>query len=168
MNTWLQLVNELKRRSPDELLTVTERTTYDSIWGLLQFPQWINLYGGYGTGKTFLAWALARAGGMTYVPLYTKLDSIMVEQNALLVDNAPHDEFGSRQILARCELLGANTVILITRMPITMPMRRLELLPPSPADIEIMIRSLSRMGYLCDQSLFSAPPNFWDILRACV
>ncbi|MBI5668046.1 MAG: hypothetical protein HZC41_08550 [Chloroflexi bacterium] len=168
MSTWLKLVNDLKQRPPENFLTETQRIAFEAICSMTRFPGWINLHGIYGTGKTYLSWALVRATGAVYVAGPVRLEIAADEQETFIVDNSPYREDDARRVLARCGLLGANTVVLVTRRPITMPMRRVELNLPSPDDLNTVIRSLGRMGYPCDQQLLPAKPTLWDVLQACI
>jgi len=168
MSVWLQLVNEIKRRSPDQLITPAQRIARDQVLNFMRFPQWINLYGKPGSGKTFIAWALARAGGAGYLSFPDQLKNITLTQEALLIDNAPHEEFDVRRILSSCDLLGASSVVLITRMPITMPMKRVEVPLPSSEDLALIFKSLGLLNYPCRQSTLPPSPNLWDVLQACV
>jgi len=168
MSTWLRLVNDLKRRRPEEYLTETQRMTYQALYEMVRFPQWINLYGVHGTGKTFLAWAIARTTGAAYVSTSEQLTSLTLAQEILIVDNAPYVESDVRPVLASCGLLNANMVILVTDRPITMPIRRIELPLPTPNDISLIVRSLGRLGYPCEQTNLPASPHLWGLLQACI
>lgn len=168
MSTWLRLVNDLKRRRTEEYLTETQRSTYQALYEMVRFPQWINLYGVHGSGKTFLAWAIARTTGAAYVSTSEQLTSVTLAQEMLIVDNAPHLESDVRRVLASCDLLSANIVILVTDIPITMPIRRIELPRPTSDDISLIVRSLGRLGYPCEYTNLPVFPNLWDLLQACI
>lgn len=168
MSAWLKLLNDLKRRAPENLLTETQHATYQTLYEMARFPQWVNLYGAHGTGKTFIAWTLIRTTGSAYVSTSEQLKSLALDQEMLIVDNAPHIESDVRNVLASCDLINANTVILITRTPIIMPIRRVALSLPTTSEINTITRSLSRLGYLCEQSSLPASPNLWDVLQACI
>jgi hypothetical protein len=167
MSTWLKLINDLKRRSPEEYLTESQRITYQMLYEMTRFPQWVNLYGYPGSGKTFIAWTMLRTTGATYISTPEQLRSLTSDQDILIIDNAPHIEADVRRILAGCNLVNATMVILITRTPITMPIRRVELLLPTPNEISEITRSLGRFGYLCEQTSLPASPNLWNVLQAC-
>src|SRR5689334_7799478 len=99
MSTWLKLVNDLKRRRTEEYLTETQQMTYQTLYEMVRFPQWINLYGVHGSGKTFLAWAIARTTGAAYVSTAEQLASLTFAQEMLIVDNTPYVESEVRRVL---------------------------------------------------------------------
>ncbi len=168
MSVWLQLLNEIKRRPPEQLLTPTQRTARDQLLDLMRYPQWINLYGKSGTGKTLVAWAVARACGAAHLPLPSLLAECSSSDEALLIDNAPHEEADVRRLLSKAEMLRAVSVVLITCHPITMPMKRVELALPNPADLEVVYKSLGLLNYPCQRAALPSSPNLWDVLQACI
>lgn len=167
MSEWLKLVNGIKRRPVETLLTPSQKTAYAAIIDLLRYPKWINLSGAAGSGKTLVAWSLARATGAIHVVSPSMLED-QHAQEGLLIDSAPNDEAGVRRILARCNLLGARSVVLITQQPIAMPMARVELSLPDEQDVRIVMKSFALLGYRCDQARLPASPNLWNILQASV
>lgn len=167
MNHWLELLADLKRRNPHEYLTPTQRAVHDDLCNRLRFPQWINLYGGSGTGKTFVAWAVARAIGGQHVPTISALETVAPGNDILLVDNAPYRQSQVRQVLARCDLLEAKSVVLITHHPVDLPMQRVELSALTEDEIALVVHSIERLGYYRQNSL-PTHPNLWDILQACI
>lgn len=167
MNHWLELLAELKRRNPHDYLTPTQRAVHNELCNRLKFPQWLNLYGVYGVGKTFVAWAVARATGGQHVPTVPALETMLPGSDILLVDNAPHRQSQVRQVLASCDLLEAKSVVLITRQSVTMPIQKIELPAPTEDEISLVLKSLGRLGYY-QQSSLPTYPNLWDVLQACV
>jgi hypothetical protein len=167
MSEWLRLTNEIKRSPVDSLLTPVQQAIRDQLVSLLRFPKWANLYGVTGSGKTLVAWALARATGAIYLPSPDVIDG-QDGRDGLIIDNAPLSENDVRRVFAHCNLISAYTVLLITKQPITMPMSRVELSLPNEADLAFMIRSLARLSYHCDTKRLPPQPNFWNILQACV
>ena len=164
MSTWLDLVNELKRRNVDELLTPTQREISDRICSLLDFPQRLNLWGPTGCGKTFVAWAIARNTGAMYVPSPERLSDKTAFAEIIIVDNAPTSEGAVRTILATCNLLEARSVILVTKWPIDMPMRRMQMGLPSEDELAIASKNISRLGFYPQPGAQSAS-DFWTLLR---
>lgn len=168
MSTWLRLLNDLKQRASVQYLTPTQRAVYTTMCDLTKFPLWLNLCGVHGSGKTFLGWTVSRTIGATYVPTVNRLNAVSQSQNIIIVDNVLPDESSTRRTLSNCELLGANTVILISHERINMPMRRVELSGLSPVDMTWVIQSLARMGYPCNETTLPLQPDLWTILQACV
>lgn len=168
MSAWLELVNNLKQRPVEEYLTPTQRQARDLICEIMQFPGWLNLYGGHGTGKTFLAWAVSRATGAAHITTPRQLFNLEGEWDALIIDNAPYREDDVRRILARCDLLGTSTVMLVTRTRVALPMKNVHLNAPTPEEVALVIKALARLGYSSSQQLLPENANLWDILLACV
>lgn len=168
MSEWLRLVNQIKARSPVDLFTPTQHAAYTALLDLLRFPQQVNLCGPVGSGKTFVAWGVAQSLGGLHVPLPTALDQLSGNNDILLVDNAPAHEYEARNLLARCNLLGAQSTVLVTQQPIAMPMRRVELPLPTPEEVVAVSRSLSLLGYFQSSLPLPSQPNFWNILQSFV
>ena len=167
MSEWLRLVNDLKCRSPVDLFTDTQRRAWQALIDLLKFPQQVNLYGPIGSGKTFVAWGVAQSLDAIHLSVPKSLDDCRSVVEIVLVDNAPFYEYDARRLIARCNLIGARSAVLITCEPITMPMRRIELPLPTIEEVTYVARSLSRLGYF-QSSQPLQNPNFWDILQSFV
>ncbi len=167
MSAWLELSNEIKRRHNTSYLTVPQRAAYDGLLEHLRGPNWVNLCGPPGSGKTLLAWLLARATGLTYVVHTAQLGHLTPALDGLIIDNAPVAEADARAVLAECGLLNCLTVLLITQRTIAMPMRRVALPLPTPDDIQDVTRTLSRLGYACNRASLPAQPSYWDVLASC-
>lgn len=168
MSTWLELLNDLKRRCSAEILTPAQTAARERLCQLMSMPEWVNLCGPHGSGKTFLAWTVARATGGIFIPIPAELGESEAGQPTLIIDNAPHKETEVRRLLARCDLLGASAVLLVTRAPVTLPMPCIELPPPTSEDIEQVSRFISRLGYFFEADRLPETPNFWDVMLASV
>lgn len=167
MSEWMRLLNEMKCRPIDEYLTPTQRQARDRICELLRFPNRINLHGPYGSGKTYVAWAVVRATGATHVPIPENLKELSPGHDILLIDNAPHREEDVRRLLATANLLRASSVVLITRESIGMPMHRVSLPLPTETEIEMVLKTYGRLGFYQQYELPTSP-TFWNIMLACV
>ena len=168
MSTWLELANNLKRHFRSDYLTPTQETARNSLCQWLYTPEWINLYGPHGAGKTFVAWAVARATGATYVPVPEQLSDLRPNHEGLIVDNAPYEEIEVRNVLSDCGLLNCYSVVLVTRRSVSMPMQRVELCLPSRDEIGMACRTLARLSYVCDVTMLPGQPTYWDIIAACI
>lgn len=168
MSTWAEIVNDLKRRYAPEMLTPSQSAAYDRLCKLLSLPEWVNLNGPHGAGKTFVAWNVARATGAVYLPSQDDLDALPANQSGLIIDSVPHTEDAIRRLLSRCELLGAQSVLLVTCSPALLPMPSVELAPPTSEDIEQVGRLITRMGYFFKSDRLPESPSFWDVLLASV
>lgn len=164
MSIWLDLVNELKRRNIEELLTPTQKEISDRICALLDFPQRLNLWGPTGCGKTFVAWAIARNTGAMYESSPERLSDETAFAEIIIVDNAPTTENAVRAILATCNLHEARSVILVTKWPIDMPMRRVQMGLPTESELALASQNISRLGFY-PQPGAQAAPDFWMLLR---
>lgn len=167
MSAWLELGNEIKRHYSTSYLTVSQRAAYEALLKHLRGPNWVNLCGPPGCGKTLLAWLLARATGLSYVVHPAQLRHMPPTPDGLIIDNAPISEADARAVLAECGLLNCLTVLLITQRPIAMPMRRVALPLPTSDDIQDVIRTLARLGYACNRASLPLQPSYWEVLAAC-
>jgi tRNA A37 threonylcarbamoyladenosine biosynthesis protein TsaE len=169
MSDWLRLVNEMKRRAPQEYFTPTQRSVYDALVERLQFPnQRINLYGAPGTGKTYLAWGLARALEAVHVPVASRLREFDGRQMPILIlDNAPTYEDEERSLLADAALMDAGSVVFITQKPTALKMRRIQLDLPNSDDLRQIARTLGRLGFY-EVTALPPSPNLWQLLQCYV
>lgn len=163
----MQLLSEIKRRPVEQYLTPTQRHVRDQICDLLQFPNRICLYGPCGSGKTFVAWAVVKAIGAKHVPLPSQLNSLIPPIDCLIIDNAPHYENEVRRLLAVSNLVGASSVIFVSRSPLSIPMHRIELPLPCKEEVDEVLKTYSRFGYY-QQGDLPSHPNFWQLLLASV
>lgn len=169
MSDWLRLVNEMKRRTPQEYFTPTQQAAYNSLIELLQFPnQRINLYGVSGVGKTYIAWGLVRALEAVHVPLPERLCEYGGRDLPLIIiDNSPIYEDDLRTILADAALMDAGSVLFITRKPTALRMRQIHLDLPTLDDVRQVARTFGRLGFY-EQSTPPASPNLWQLLQCYV
>lgn len=169
MSEWLRLVNELKRRAPQDYFTPTQRAVYEVLTEHLQFPnQRLNLYGAPGTGKTFIAWGLGRSLDAVHVPVATRLRQFDGQPLPILIlDNAPTYEDEVRGLVADAILMGADSVLFITHKPTALRMRRIQLDLPTPEDLRHIARTLGRLGFY-EVSPPPPAPNLWQLLQCYV
>lgn len=169
MSEWLRLVNEMKRRAPQEYFTPTQRSVYDALVERLQFPnQRINLYGATGTGKTYVAWGLVRALEAVHVPVASRLREFDGRQMPILIlDNAPTYEDEERSLLADAALMDAGSVVFITQKPTALKMRQIQLDLPTPDDLRQIARTFGRLGFY-EVTALPPSPNLWQLLQCYV
>ena len=168
MSTWFELLNQLKRRCSVEMLTPAQTAAFNELRRLMLMPDWLNLHGPHGSGKTFLAWALSRAMGVLYIPMPEDLDELPRGQHTVIVDNAPYSEAEVRRILSRCELIGAKTVLLVSCDPVQLPMLAVTLPAPSPEDIERIGQVFTRLSFPVKNESLPEAPTLWDLMLAAV
>jgi len=163
----MELVNEMKRRPPASYLTPTQQRVFDELRDGLRYPNRINLYGPCGSGKTYVGWVIASAVGGVHVPLPELVEKLEPGHDCVVIDNVPHYEADVRRTLARADLIGASSVVLVSQAPVTVTMRRVELPLPTPEEVDQVLQTYWRLGYYQQHEL-PEQPNFWQILLACV
>ena len=167
MSQLLTLLNRLKAEARLERLTVSQQTAWHNIQQQLRFPERINLYGAAGSGKTFLAWALANEQNAAYFvsPEVLFQSNFMNESSQLIiVDNGVSDTGELRRLLAELQMRNGRSTLIITRHanPIGLPLVHLPL--PMSQDITITYRNLSLL------EKYALPPltegNMWQIIMS--
>jgi hypothetical protein len=168
MSTWLLLTNDIKRRCSANILTPTQIALHDRLCKIMRSPDWANLHGAYGSGKTFLAWTVAQSINARYLPVPSMIVEIEETQQTLIIDNAPYQEKDVRNLFSQCELIAARAVLLVTYQPVILPMLQLELPLPTSEDIEQVSHFIKRSGYFFEGDRLPENPSFWDIMLASV
>jgi len=169
MSEWVRLTNELKRRPPMDYFTPSQMKAYQCLMTLFRWPgQRANLVGVSGSGKTFVAWALARSVGGKYISQPDDL-AILDERNIplLIIDNAPHYEDQIRRLLAQAGLLETENILFVSQKPAQLRMQSVELALPTPEDINQVQGTLKSFNGWQSNPLGDAP-TLWDILQSFV
>ena len=78
----------------------------------------INIYGGEGTGKTFLGWIMERENYATYM---TWRETPKPQFPRLVIDEARHDRTSTREIRPMTDTLSLKQIILLSRIRIDEP-----------------------------------------------
>jgi hypothetical protein len=116
----LDAVNaRIRDRATIDWFTPSQR----AVWNLIkEFDgpphRVINVYGGEGTGKTFLGWILEREHYATYM---IWRDTPQPQFPRLVIDDAKHDRTSTRDIRPMTDALGLKQIILLTRIRIDEP-----------------------------------------------
>lgn len=167
MSQLLTLLNRLKAEARVERLTDSQQTVWHSIQQQLRFPERINLFGTVGSGKTFLAWALANDQNAVYFVSPEALfrsNFINESSQLIIVDNGVIDTVELRRLLAELQMRNGRSALIITRHPnqIGLPLVHLPL--PTSQDITIAYRNLSLL------EKYALPPltegNMWQIVKS--
>jgi hypothetical protein len=167
MSQLSQLLNRLKAESRLEWLTDSQHTAWQELQQRLRFPERINLYGTVGTGKTFLAWALANEQNAAFFasPAALAKSNFVNERSKLaIVDNGVSETGELRRLLAELQMRNGRSALIITRYPNQIGLPIIHLPPPTPQDITIIYRNLS----LLEQYALSphVEGNLWQIVHS--
>lgn len=164
MTEWLRLVNEIRSRPPETLLTPSQNAVLKDLVDLLTVPQRISLCGPPGVGKTFVAWAVARLTGAVHVALPEAAERLPPGTTTILIDNAPGREEDVRRLIAICGLHGVGSLVFISREPVQMPMRRVVLDYPTADDWHVIESTAGRLGAIVPAQ---RQRDLWAFLHAC-
>ena len=166
MSDWLTLTNKIKSRPLEFWMTVTQRKVLTQLEYWLYHPDIVNLYGGVGVGKTFLAWALAHNLPAKHVIVPERLTPSYDPILNMVVDNAPHTEQAVRNILKQCNLCGSKRVVLISGSPVVLPMHRIELPPPTLDELRYVEHNLVKFNF--QEHPVAEGANFWQVINCFV
>jgi hypothetical protein len=163
----LTLLNRLKLEARFERLTDSQQAAWKSIEEQLSFPERVNLCGGSGTGKSFLAWAWSRELDATYFPTPTTLtesDFVSESANLLIIDNAVNEVSELRRLLAELQMRNGRSALIITHQPNQIGLPQVHLPEPTPQDIVTVYRNFSLLDF------YALPPltegNLWQITHS--
>lgn len=167
MSQLLTLLNRLKAEARLERLTDSQQAAWREIQQQLRFPERINLYGSGGSGKTFLAWALANEHNAAFFASPEALfhsDFINESSRLIIVDNGVSEIGELRQLLAELQMRNGRSALIITRYPNQIGLPLIHLPLPTLQDITITYHNLS----LLEQ--YALPPlsggNMWQIIQS--
>lgn len=134
MVSFVRLHNLLKESACRQLLTQSQEHAFFDVYNAMGFANRLNLYGDCGVGKTYLAWALAKELGASYLPS----EGSRVERAPLvIIDDAPVERNKSRLLYDEA-LNFAPCVLLVTRERIDDHVFSVEL--------SISVEDLTRVG----------------------
>ena len=161
----LALLNRLKVEARRDWLTDSQSAATAEIERHWHFPERVNLCGAPGTGKTFLAWSLARASGAIFYPsprIYHHTGKPGAA--CVVVDNAPDNAGAMRQLLAAFQLHDARTALLITTQPNRLGLPTVTLPTPTSQDVDMVYHNLSRLDYYALRPVYVV--NLWDVISS--
>lgn len=167
MSQFLTILNQLKAESRLEWLTDNQQAVWQSALDRLRFPDRVNLYGAAGTGKTFVAWALANERNATFFAspaALTQSNYMNMQANLVVVDNGTNEPNQLRRILAELQMRNGRSALIITRFPNQIGLPLLHLPLPTAQDISIVYRNLS----LLEKYALSphSEGNLWQIIHS--
>lgn len=142
MNKLVNLNARIRDRLSEDWLTPSERTAWTWVKRLDAPPhRVINIYGGVGTGKTFLGWLMERQNYATYTsfggPFVPKLPR-------MVVDDGPVDRSNTREFQTMVDSLNIKQIILLTRSRVDEPAMPAFDLKVESEDIERFCANLYR------------------------
>ena len=116
MNAFIRTLNLIKTHRDMGWLTSSQLQALTALEKSLRVSGTVNLYGGPGVGKTFLAWSLADKMGYVYFPHLECLKRGNVAQGAaVIIDNGLHSRQFHRDILKILQFKRVSRAVLITR-----------------------------------------------------
>jgi hypothetical protein len=167
MSQLLTLLNRLKAEARLERLTDSQGAAWHLVQRQLRFPERINLYGDSGSGKTFLAWALANGQDAT---LFASPEALFQSDFAnepprlMIVDNCVSDTAELRCLLAELQMRNGRTALLITRQPNQLGLPLIHLPLPTSQDITVAYHNLSLLEHYALTPLVEG--NLWQIVHS--
>ena len=125
----------------------------------------INLYGGYGSGKTVLGWCLASEGHAIYILEPSLLQSAAGNASAVFIDNASHHRDEYRHILDQLAHTKIRQAVIVSHERIDDYVQSITI-TCTHVDTKIALNNLSLLGFTppspSDTSLFG---DLWDVLH---
>lgn len=167
MSQLLTLLNRLKAEARLEWLTDSQQATWHLMKRQLYFPDRVNLYGDSGSGKTFLAWALANVQNAslfaTPEALYQS-NYVNKPPRLVIVDNCASDTAELRRLLAELQMRNGRSALIITRHPNQLGLPLIHLPLPTPQDITITYHNLSLLEQYALTPRTSG--NLWQVIHS--
>jgi hypothetical protein len=116
MSVLIRNLNLIKSHRSHSWLSPSQTTALHEIQKALRVPGHINLWGGVGVGKTFLAWCLADELSLVYYPhLSIFIAAEQKDQPGVILDNCPHNRTAHREILSILRFQGISYAVIISR-----------------------------------------------------
>jgi hypothetical protein len=120
MSLYVEWINCIKERADESWLTEHQRAAYERLLEHWHNQPFVNLYGGAGSGKTFLARLLVKKHDHVYIQA---LENAPHNANNVILDDAQY----SRMLRPLARSMGLGRVLLVTRSRITEAMPRVKL-----------------------------------------
>lgn len=161
MSELIRILNSIKLHRSSSWLTPSQRSASATIQEMLRIPQFVNLCGSPGSGKTFLAWHLADELDYDYLfhpSLLHQTDLSAIK--GLVIDNCRHDRLSHRNVLRAMQLSHVLRAILVTRHLVQDYVRYVELKLDS-ADQSKVCENLFMIGCVRE----SGAPHLWYLVN---
>jgi hypothetical protein len=154
---YIRILNNVKSAIAELPLTPSQDACNARIMERLAYPGTVNLYGGQGTGKTVLGWAMVARGQAAYVTHLSRIEgSLPTNDEIVVLDNAQADKAALRRSLVSLESAGIERVVIVTRLPADDYVFRAELRLTSD-DTRMVAENLRKLGH-------SVPDGSWGSL----
>lgn len=167
MSQLLTILNRLKAEARLERLTNSQQIAWYLVQQYLRFPERVNLYGDSGSGKTFLAWALANEQNASLFASPMALfqsDFANEPPRLVILDNCVSDAAELRRLLAELQMRNGRSALLITRQPNQLGLPLIHLPLPTPQDITITYHNLSLLEQYTHSPRTSG--NLWQVVHS--
>lgn len=166
MSQLLAAQNHLKAQAGPNRLTDQQRRAYEIVADHWRFPARLHLCGPAGSGKTYLAWVIARSRATRFLagPEQLADDLSNLDGQALIIDNINPDAYVLRHLLASLDLYRVRQALLISRMPNANLLPMVALGAPTAEDAEHVRRNLQDAGYFSHKRAQSA--NLWAVVHS--
>jgi hypothetical protein len=118
MSHYLTLLNHLKATCNETWLSPSQQIIWNTLHELLPLNEVINLYGDSGSGKTFLAWLLTKAGQVTYHHTYKTIPEQSPNMILPILDHQSSSRSHFRTLLKELNFRHLYKAIIITQTSI--------------------------------------------------
>ena len=165
MSDFIRHLNLIKTRRTQAWLTPSQQIALARLQKVLPVPGTVNLFGGIGSGKTFLAWFLAEQLTGMYLTHPDALKEIEeVDTAVLILDNCQAERQAHRELLKELQFRQVRHAVLITRQLIHDYTHYVELALTS-TDLQYAHKNLSTLGL---GSTSADPSNLWHLVNSCI
>lgn len=160
MNRYVDILNRIRQNGDLNWLTPNQRQAYNLVRERLEFLDEVNLWGGRGVGKTFVAWQLYKQGIAVYAPRLEDVEPANLLR-VVVVDNSDWRRSAVRAAMHLCRVQGYDKIVLITAEPVQEHIAATEL-RLTEEDIAKVTENLRTIGAVPHAD---APRNLWETVN---
>jgi hypothetical protein len=162
VSEFIQRTNAIKKGYQPDWLTPSQQTVLEKINELRRVPGTINVVGGIGSGKTFLAWVMANQLSYQYIPSALHITHYDRNYAGAIVDNCHFSRTSHRELLKAIQFEKIPSAVLISRQLIQDYTHYVEL-SLTPVDQQKVIWNLASVGIIT--LVEREHSNLWSILN---